>query len=82
MTNDLPEIRAGAPREHASVAADSTGVLDRELWVRRRDRRELELIEGLPQNVRALAPLVLALARLSAQRDAAAMAAHHAEARP
>lgn len=81
MTNDPSEIRAGAPREHASVASEPTGVLDRELWVRRHDRRELEVIEGLPENARALAPLVLALARLCAQRDAATIAAHQAEAR-
>ncbi len=35
-----------------------------------------ELSAGLPDDVRPLAPLVLALARLAAQRDAAVIAAH------
>lgn len=46
-----------------------SAVLDRELWQRRNDRRETQLTASMPQADAMLAPLVLALARLAAQRD-------------
>ena len=75
MTID-PVVLPDHQRPGGASAGASQSALDRELWMRRHDRRELELIEGLPDDVRPLAPLVLALARLAAQRDAAVIAAH------
>ncbi len=76
MTTD-PVVLPDNQRPRApSAGASQSSTLDRELWVRRHDRRELELIASLPDDVRPLAPLVLALARLAAQRDAAVIAAH------
>lgn len=44
--------------------------MDYELWRRAQDRREQDLLEELSAEQRLLAPLVLSLARLAAQRDA------------
>ena len=44
--------------------------LDRELWRRRQDRREAGLAAKMTGADAMLVPLALALARLSAQRDA------------
>ena len=78
MTTDASNKAAGILRDRASGGADPTSALDRELWVRRHNRRELELINTMPEEIRPLAPLVLALARLAAQRDVKATAEHHA----
>lgn len=45
-------------------------VLDHELWMRRHDRLDKARAMSLSTNDALLAPLVLALARLAAQRDA------------
>lgn len=45
--------------------------LDEELWRRAEARREAELDVDAPGDDRMLLPLVLSLARLAAQRDAA-----------
>lgn len=44
--------------------------LDAGLWSRRQDRHDHDRIAELPCEDAAVAPLILALARLAAQRDA------------
>lgn len=52
------------------MTSPSNTTVDYELWRRAQDRREQDLLEGLTAEQRLLAPLVLSLARLAAQRDA------------
>lgn len=51
--------------------------LDGALWSRRQSRRDNVVINGVAGNEGLLVPLILALARLSAQRDARAIAGSH-----
>ena len=51
-------------------AGTGAKVLDRELWRRRQDRRDASFAATVEGADAMLVPLALALARLSAQRDA------------
>jgi hypothetical protein len=48
--------------------------LEQQMWLRRQDRREADLIATMDQADAQLVPLILSLARLAAQRDAAVFA--------
>ena len=52
--------------------ASQASVLESELWHRRQDRREAALTALMSKEDADLAPLIMALARLAAQRDARA----------
>jgi hypothetical protein len=65
---DVAQLDLFAVRQHPE------SILDRELWRRRQDRREACLAGDLGNKDAMLLPLVLALARLAAQRDARGLA--------
>ncbi len=67
MTDDLPTAKA--PTKHSDRSRSD--LLDEELWRRRQDRRDVTAVHAVTPDDAPLVPLVLALARLAAQRDAA-----------
>lgn len=56
-------------------ASDPADRLDTELWSRRQDRRDVVMAGEVSADDAPLVPLLLALARLCAQRDAACVKA-------
>lgn len=56
------------------MVRNSNNHAEHELWRRRQARREAQLATGLSETDTQLLPLVLALARLAAQRDACVLA--------
>ena len=69
-----PDLRLGERQLDLFSARGLGAPLDHELWRRRQDRRDAT-IGGEGAGDAMLLPLVLALARLGAQRDARAVAA-------
>lgn len=65
-------MNEGPDHSSARGALPLAGSLDEELWRRAETRRESGLYTDMQTDERMLLPLVLSLARLAAQRDAAA----------